>query len=350
MNSKDRCLMVLSGGIPDRVPVALHNFLPAAYMNHSPMGLVLQDGNLLAESQIQAWREFGHDMLLVENGVVAEAGACGCELEFYDNAPPRVSKHVLGTGLDGIDQLQVPDPYTTFPMCEVLRAVKILVDCIGDKVFIMGRSDQGPGALAMALRGYEQFILDLAQNDQPELISKLMDYCVKVQVRYAQALRETGAHGTAIGGLGLSLLSPALYRNLEQPMERRVLKEIIRGDYPAALHICGNASLILDDMVSTGASILELDYLTDLTKAKQKVDNRAVILGPVNPEVIRNADDPVEIQLAARDAINILAPGGGFILGAGCAIAHDTPLENIHALVDSARIYGRYANDGSLMK
>ena len=49
----------------------------------------------------------------------------------------------------------------------------------------MGRADQGPVALAAALRGYEQFILDMTLLEQPELIHKVLDYCVRVQVRYA---------------------------------------------------------------------------------------------------------------------------------------------------------------------
>jgi len=348
MNSLTRCRTVIDGHIPDRVPVALHNFLPAAFQSQYPMSKVLQDGELIALSQLRAWKEFQHDMLLVENGVIAEAGACGCEIEFYDDGPPRVSKHILADRLEGVYDLVIPDPYTTFPMNEVIKAVKILVNEIGDEVFIMGRSDQGPGALAMALRGYERFILDLAQNENPELIRRLIEYCIQVQIKFAQALRESGAHGTAIGGLGISLLSPSLYRSLEKPAEWQVIHAVSNSDFPVALHICGNATLILDDMVSTGCPVIELDDRTDLGIAKNKTSSSTTILGPVSPELIRNAQNPDMIMYAAQKAIDILAPQGGFILGAGCALAHDTPSGNIQALVKSAEIFGRYSQDGKL--
>jgi uroporphyrinogen decarboxylase len=32
---------------------------------------------------------------------------------------------------------------------------------------------------------------------------------------------------------------------------------------------------------------------------------------------------------------------GGFILGPGCALGSETPADNIHALVESAKKYGR---------
>jgi uroporphyrinogen-III decarboxylase len=103
-------------------------------------------------------------------------------------------------------------------------------------------------------------------------------------------------------------------------------------------------------MLDTGAPILELDYKTDLKMAKAKAQGRAVILGPVNPELIWEAIDPGVVLSAAREAIEILAPGGGFILGPGCALGYDTPPDNLHAIVEAARRFGNYRNDGSLVK
>ncbi len=348
MNSLERCLAVIDHKIPDRVPVDLHNFLTTIHYAGFPMGQALQDGEMLAEAQLRFWRDFGHDMLMVENGVIAEASACGCQVDYYDDGPPRVSGHVLADGLEKISTLEIPDPFSTPPMCEVIKAVRILVKEVGKRVFVMGRADQGPGALAMALRGYERFIMDLAVNEQPELIHEVLDYCVKVQTRYAMALKEAGAHGTATGGLGLSLLSPRLYRQIEFPYERRFIQAVSSPDFPAALHICGDATLILADMVATGAPILELDYKTDMHKARQILHGKAVFLGPVNPELIWVSRNPQEIEDAAREAIATLAPGGDFILGPGCALGYDTLSDNIHALIEAAWKYGIYNPDGSL--
>ena len=350
MNSLERCWTVIRGGIPDRVPVDLHNFLVTIVYAGMPMAEALQDGEMLAEAQLKFWRDFQHDMLLVENGVVAEAQACGCAVEYFDNGPARVAGHILADGLEKIETLEVPDPFTTPPMCEVLKAVRILVQEVGDQVFIMGRADQGPGALALALRGYERFVLDLAMNEQPELIEQVLEYCVKVQTRYALALKEAGAHGTATGGLGISLLSPKIYRQVEQPYERRFIQAVSRPEFPAALHICGDATLILADMAATGAPILELDYKTDIREAKRVLQGRSVFLGPVNPELMWETRDPLIVEAAAREAIDVLAPGGGFILGPGCALGYDTASENIRALIEAAWKYGQYNPDGSLKR
>jgi MtaA/CmuA family methyltransferase len=347
MTSLERAMTTIRHGIPDRVPVDLHNFLTAAAYSGQRISEVLQDGELMAETQLQFWRDFGHDILLVENGVVAEAQACGCGVLYPDDGPPRVVEYVLADGLERVDELEVPDPEIAFPMCEVLRAVRILRRELDDRVFIMGRADQGPVALAAALRGYEQFIVDLQEGAQPALIHRVLDYCRRVQVRYALALKAAGAHGTSTGEAGVDFIGPRLYRQFAHPHDCRLVQDIQSPDFPLALHICGDATLILADMVATGAQILELDYKTDMHTAKALMQGRATFLGPVNPELIW-AGTPAEVEAAAREALAILAPGGGFILGPGCALGATTPPDNIHALIEAAYKYGIYNPDGSL--
>ena len=350
MTSLERVMTTIHHGIPDRVPTDLHNFLSAIELAGLPLGEALQSGEMMAEAQLRAWREFGHDMLLVENGVVAEAQACGCVIEYFEKTPARVAGHVLADGLAKVDELRVPDPFKTFPMCEVLKAVKILVDEIGDRVYIMGRSDQGPAALAMALRGYERFVLDLALREDVDAIHRVIDYATRVHIRYAQAFKQVGAHGTSMGEAGVDIIGPRLYREFGFPYDCRVMQAVSGPDFPYALHICGDSTRILPDMVATGAQILELDYKTDMRQAKTLMAGKTTFLGPVNPELMWVSKTPEPVEEAAREAIEVLAPGGDFILGPGCALGLGTPAENIHALVDAAPKYGIYNPDGTLKR
>jgi len=347
MTSLERTMAVVRHQIPDRVPVDLHNFLVTIAYAGYPMAEALQDGQMLAEAQLKFWRDFHHDVLLIENGVVAEAGACGCEIDWPVDGPPRVVGHVLAGGLEKVAELKVPDPWETSPMRENLEAVRIIRKELGDQVYIMGRCDQAPASLAGALRGYEQFIVDMAENEQPELIHQVLDFCAQVQTRYMLAMREAGAHGTAMGEMGVDIIGPRLHRSFAHPYDRKVVQAVASGDFPVALHICGNATLILPEMLATGAQILELDYKTDKAKAKEMLRGKAAFLGPVNPELIWGST-PAEVEEAAREAIEVLGPGGGLILGPGCALGHTTPPNNIHALIEAAWKYGVYNPDGTL--
>lgn len=349
MTSLERVMTVIAGGVPDRVPVGLHNFLMAARMAGIPLSECLQSGEKMAESHLVAWRRFQHDMILVENGTTAMAQAFGCSVVYRDDMAPRVVDPVL-KDLRDADKLRVPDPQKDFPLTEGLKAISILRRELGDKVFIMGRADQAPMALAAAIRGHEQFLTDLGEfaDTDPTIIDRVLDVCVEATTRYALDLQRAGAHGTSIGEFGSDVISPAMYRRYALPFLKKFFAAMRRANFPAALHQCGNSVAVLPDMVGSGANILELDVHTDPPTAKRLTQGQAAVLGMVDPANVVHRGTPVLVEKKSREALDVLGPGGGFILGPGCAVMPETPEENIMALVEAARRFGRYRPDGTL--
>jgi MtaA/CmuA family methyltransferase len=347
MTSLERCMAVIRHEVPDCVPVALHNFLMAARMAGIPLSQCLRSGELMAEAHLVAWRRFGHDMLLVENGTTAVAQAFGCGVAYSDEIAPRVVDPVLKELAD-IDRLRIPDPDRDFPLTEVLEAVRILRREIGDRVCIMGRADQAPMALAAAMRHHERFLLDLGEADDLRLIGHVIDVCREATTRYALALRDAGAHVTSIGEFGSDVISPRMYRELAIPRLKQFFAAMRQAGLPAALHQCGNSTSVLSDMVSTGADILELDVHTDGVAARQVTRGRAAVLGMVDPAGVLARGTPDLVRERTRRALDTLGPGGGFFVGPGCALVPEVPEENIAALVETARAGGRYRADGTL--
>ena len=348
MSSLERTMAVISGGIPDRVPTDLHNFLMAARSAGIPLRECLRKGELMAESHLAAWRRFRHDMVLVENGTAAMAEAMGCEVLYSDAVAPRVVGPVVRELRDA-GKLRVPDPERDHPLCEVLKAVRILRKEIGGDVFIMGRADQAPLALAAAVRGYEALLLDLADPEDPAALVRLLDVCLEATTRYALALQRAGAHGTSLGELGSDIISPAMSPRLVLPRLKKFYGAMRAAGFPASLHQCGNTAAVLPDMVSSGAEILELDPKTSFGAAKAATRGKAAVLGMLDPAAVHHRGTPALVEEKSRAAIDALAPGGGFILGPGCALVPETPEENVAALIECAARHGRYARDGALI-
>ncbi|NWF70026.1 MAG: uroporphyrinogen decarboxylase family protein [Chloroflexi bacterium] len=342
MTSIERVQATLAHRKPDRVPVDLHNFQPAAAALGVSLPEIFKSGELLAEAMMKAWREFGHDMILLENGTACNAQACGVHVIYDDDSAPVATEPVLHD-LSDIESLQVPDPYTTFPMSEIIKATRILVREIGDKVWINARADQGPFALAALLRGMSDWMVDIGLAEQPERLHQVLDFSRRVATRYAAALMECGAHSTSVGEsvAGPDMLSPVHYRHYAWQYEKQMVEELKQKHIPLAIHICGKTDAILEDFVATGADILEIDHKTDIRRAKDCARHKTTLLGPINTTLLYNGT-PAEVENACREAIDILAPDYGFILGPGCALGTHTPPENIHALVESAKKYGVY--------
>jgi uroporphyrinogen decarboxylase len=342
MTSVERVRAAIELRPPDRVPVDLHNFQPAALATGLPMQKVFQDGELLAEAMLKAWREFGHDMILLENGTACNAQACGVEVIYRDDSAPATGKPLIEK-LEDVARLEVPDPYTTFPMCEILKATRILAKELGDRAWICARADQGPMDLSSQLRGMNELMLDIAMGEQGELIHELLDYSRRVATRYAYALIECGGHSTSIGEpvAGPDLISPAHYRQYPWKHEKKMADELKQHGIILHNHICGNTAAITEDFIATGSQVLEVDHKTEPRKIKDAARHRTCLLGNIDTGLLAFGT-PSQIDDACRELIEIWKSDSGFILGPGCALGAQTPAANIHALVESAKKYGVY--------
>ncbi|HEY3343154.1 MAG TPA: uroporphyrinogen decarboxylase family protein [Anaerolineae bacterium] len=351
MTSLQRVVTVLSGGIPDRVPIHLNNFMMNAYALGQPFAAHFQDGAAMAEGHLRAWREFGHDVIIIENGTVALAQACGCEVEYLPDSAPVLIRPVLQS-LDDLDTLRMPDSYTVHPLAECLKATRNVAHEVGDQVCVMGRADQGPFSLASMLLGIDTFLMALTDPDSRAKLHQLLAFCLEVVYSYAVAQAEQGAHITSIGEslAGPDVSSPRTYREYEWPYARQLATRLSEKHIPLAYHICGNATLIAADMAETGCAVLELDYKCDLHKIKAAARGKATILGAIDPSGVLALGDAPLIEEKVREEMALLAPGGQFIVGPGCALPTTTPPENIHTLIDAAHRYGRYTSDGQMIR
>ena len=349
MSGRMRVESALRGEISDTVPVALHNFLFAAHYAGHDLVDGLRSGELMAEAQLKVWRDFGHDCLLLENGVAAMAEALGCGVRYQTDVPPHVHEPVLAD-MTRIDELEVPDPETTYPLTENLKCTRLVAEEAGEEAFIMGRSDQGPMALAAALCGPEQFLLSLFYPENLPLILRILDFCTECNIAYGQAQARAGAHGSCIGGYGTALISPQLYHDIEQPREQRWCQAMQAAGLRSFVHICDNTKMILPEMHATTADGLELDPGTPLQTVRDSLEagGTAAILGMVDNVTILPRGSAEEVAENTQAAVEMLGPTGRLIVGPGCALAVETPPDNVAALVDTARRYGRYRSDGSL--
>jgi uroporphyrinogen decarboxylase len=294
----------------------------------------------MAEGQIKAWERYGHDVLLVENGTAALAEACGVQVEYQEDTAP-VAKSPAIHSLDEVESLELPDPYKDPLLSELLKATRIVVEEIGDRAFVIGRADQGPFSLACEIRGMSEFMMDLALGEKLDKVHQLLDFCRRVSERYALAQIEQGAHATSIGDSpsGPDVVSPKFYKAFAYPYVKNLVSNLKKKNITLAYHICGNSTPIIEDMVRTGAAIIEIDQKADQQASKTAAAGKATLLGPVDPSVVMAKGTPELVMEKCNEALKNLSQGGGFILGPGCALPPSTPDENIDAMIEAAKKY-----------
>lgn len=344
MTSLERCQTVLEGKLPDRVPVCLLNFMQVASMAGLTLREYCTDGEAMAAAHIAAWRRFGHDMIDLENGVAALAGAVGCEVGFdEDTSPPWVTAPALAS-IEDIDRLEPVDPYSDGMLPQMLTATRRISEELGDRVLLLSEADQGPFSLASQIVGIEAFLVALIEPGKAGLVERLLDYAADQVVTYGRALLDAGAHVTMMGEslAGPDVCGPDLYRRFALPYERRVIQTLAAEGGSMGMHICGDATRIVGDMVDTGAPFLQVDHKIDHEAAARAVRGQTTLIGTVDPSGTLARGTPEDVTDAARAVMEVLAPNGRFMLAPGCALPYDTPAVNVEALVDAAREYGYY--------
>jgi MtaA/CmuA family methyltransferase len=262
----------------------------------------------MAEAQTAYWEEFRHDVIDIENGL------------------PEI------------------DPLSSPSLAELVKATHILVARLGKEVCIRGESDQGPFSLAAEILGPESFLTALLDPNRQGDVRRLLSYAEEQIFKLACAQAAAGSHITLVGDsiAGPDVCSPELYRRFALPYEQKLVRRLKQKNIELGIHMCGNATVIVADMIRTGALYLELDHKIVADKVRDLTADRITLFGTLDPVGLLCRGTAEEIRKQVRREIGLFAPGGRYVLSPGCTLAYDTPFENVHALMDAGRQLGVY--------
>jgi len=206
----------------------------------------------------------------------------------------------------------------------VLDAVEIMKTKVGKDVPVVAGL-VGPAGLASMLAGMKNYLMWFVTN--PEVVEELMGTLTEVCIEYAIGLLEMGADAVVLidSEAGPDIIAPQMFETSVFPLHRKFCREV-----PGLkiLHMCGDATAVLDPVADAGFEGLSIEEKVDVSFAKRIVGNRVRLIGNVSPSDTLLTKGPEEVIIEARawleDGSDILAPGGG--------LAPHTPLENLKAL------------------
>jgi len=99
-------------------------------------------------------------------------------------------------------------------------------------------------------------------------------------------------------------------------------------------HACGNNWPLIDSFIEAGIDCYQsIQTSMGLPRLKEYTVGRMSLWGGIPLETL-TAGTQEEVRQSVRDAIQIGAPGGGFILGASHSVAVGCPYDNVMAMFD----------------
>ena len=338
MNGKQRINAALRGEWPDRTPIMLHNFMMAAHEIGVSMGQYRRDPVAMARVHGEAVERYGLDGIMVDVDTVTLAGAVGVEVDLPEDNPGRSHGGFLTT-LEAVRDLE-PVDLAKDPRVQVwTEGVALLVKQYGNEIFIRGNCDQDPFSLAASMRGMDHWLMDVAGQQDDELVHMLLDYCTGITNQFLTLMAKTGCHMLSNGDspAGPDVLSPRLFGPFALPYEKRVADCSHQLGLPYLLHICGKTDRILAQMLEIGADALEIDYKTNVEMAHDTFKDKVTFVGNIDPSGVIARGTPESVKARTHELLDVFADTPRFILNAGCAIPADTPPENIRAMCSCLR-------------
>jgi len=325
MDSYERLTRRLRGEPVDRPPNFDIMMQFAAHYIGQPLSRYYLDHRVLCQANLAVQQAFALDLVQAISDPYREAADLGLEVEFPPDGLP-IRKRPLVVEPSDIEKVKLPAGTFGPRMSDRLDALRLFRRQVGGKLPIMGWVE---GALAEAadLRGVSEIMLDMM--DSPEWVAELLERCVEVEIAFAKAQVAAGADIIGLGDAIASQISPQAYRTFALPYERRIFAAVHEMGALARLHICGNTTHIVPDMMRSGADIIDVDWMVDIGYVAGVAGNGPAICGNFDPVAVMLQGTPDDVYRAVVDCRR--RGGPKHISGAGCEIVDGTPTENLLA-------------------
>jgi MtaA/CmuA family methyltransferase len=331
MTGLERTLSFIKGNPVDRPP--FHPLIMRWASKYAGIGYreFCTDPYSKCFSVLKCARDFDMDLVTVLSDPWAEASAFGIQIEYPANdLPLDTGGHLPDAASAAL--LKPYNPVKNMRCNNRLLEIAEFKKHAGNDLFIVGWVE-GPVAEYVDLRGASNASLDFLLEQ--EHVEKTMDLIINCAKEFITLQIKSGAHCIGIGDAFCSQIGPDLYKLYAFGRQKELVDHIHKLGAIAKLHICGNTTSILPEMIATGADIVDIDHLV------VSMADFASLLGP--QQVFSGKADPVSIiQDGTFDIIrktveyDILSTGGRCIVSAGCEITPGTTADNMKAFRKAA--------------
>lgn len=329
MTAKERVMKFLHGEKVDRPPIfsGMGNVIkPVLDKNNIVFSRVHRDPELMARAAAGMYREFGYECAVVPFDLGVEAEALGAKMNYYDDVEGLLYPTVKEKSVVNVEDIKIPaDLRNAGRIPVVTGAIKALRRELGNDVAI-GTYVLGPFTLAGQVKELDQLFEESFL--EPEKTAKLLEKLSEVIIQVFKIYQEAGADYFTLREMGgtSDVMSPKSFKSLIKPHLIRIISEMPR---PSILHICGDTNSIIGDMAECGADAVSVDQKNCMAESRQKLGEKALILGNFDPIKVLHKGAAGDVGPAVIESLK----GGASAVWPGCDLWPEVPKENMEALM-----------------
>lgn len=208
----------------------------------------------------------------------------------------------------------------------VLEAARLTKEGAGDLPVVVGVT--GPFTIAGHLMGTERLLMSVLL--EPELVHKFVGFAADYQREWLRIVDRLGIDVVQMSEPSASrdMISREMFREFALPYLKRAFSGLESAK--KVLHICGNMTDELGEMIATGADGLSIEEKCDARRSVEIVDGRAALVGNVGVVRPLLQGTPEQVREMTRRSVD----AGFNVISAGCGLSAMVDSANIRAMVD----------------
>ena len=340
MNHRERVFAALRHRMPDRTPRFIWLGRGAIDRLSRELGVPPEKLDFWLDNDVlQSWVSMNREMErpAPEGSEFSDEWGITWRREGWYNSP--VYHPLGGRDLDFIRNYPMPDPRCAGRFEQLDK----LIHEYGNEYFIGADVSGTLFEPACHLRGMEEFLIDLAGESEEAsvILDKLESFSADAAVESLRRGVDWIWLGDDLGSQENMLLAPDLWRFHFKPRMKRII-EAIRREKPdayIAYHSCGAMSRVIGDLVEIGVNVLnplqESAAGMDQAAVKAEYGDRLTLMCGLDTQSFTPKASGREVSAKVKELCAKLGAGGGYIFAASHHIQHDTPDENIRAMLDA---------------
>ena len=390
MTSRERFIKVLAGEIPDRVPVTLFildqgHFLSQAYPDVDPWDFEclqlkvielekqlgcdvfirmlfgindpfwLHFGGLDVTQQTENWEvkteeAWNGNTKVLRSEIRTPGGTLTQDFSINELRPGTFMYACTKKPVQGPKDLEIAIKYepkmpSHWPD-QVRNRVRRIKSTLGDDGILGSWTPHGPFNNASLLIDHD-ILYALFKTDY-EYYERLMNFAMERIMPYTEAIDAAGVDIHCVGGnVPSGFVGKRNYDRYILPFEKRYIDWVQKNGTPAMYHNCGLVSCLIESYKELGTMTAEPFSPhplgdADLADVKRRVAGDYIVLSGIDQVNVLQKGTVDEVSRATAEAMETGKPGGKFIMQPVDFLEYGTPMENIHAYVQTALEHAWY--------
>ncbi|MEG2958025.1 MAG: uroporphyrinogen decarboxylase family protein, partial [Christensenellaceae bacterium] len=313
--------------------------IPLFYNNDTPtIKKIEKEGYaFLDEKNDTVYDRWGMGVLRGEDGFFSNYGVLMKDKELDKKAREFLPEHLvklMDMPLEkAVEAYEAPDPLSSGNDEWFIRDK----DGVEGDLCVIPSGYFGIYERAYALMGWENYMTEIAGN--PKMVYSLMEKITDYRIKLAKVKADLGYkivhHGDDLGTQCSGFFSKKMFEEMLLPHYKKLFGEYKKNGQYIMMHSCGSMISYLPQLIDAGLDGWEpVQPCNDLRYVKKEYGKDLVFMGGIDTQSLPFLK-PDEVKKMAREAIEILGKGGGYIIAPSQEIMGDVPLDNVVAILET---------------